>query len=89
VLFAVVFVVTSVALSLSRKPLTDVDATKASEYDGKLKAFGMVYLPRRGKNANLRSYGFVANRALFKRMKNKWNCGFNDWKPIEFNDEMI
>ena len=41
VLFAVVFVVTSVALSLSRKPLTDVDATKASEYDGKLKAYYM------------------------------------------------
>ena len=62
---------------------------KSGHYDGKLKAFGMVYLPRRGKNANLRSYGFVANRALFKRMKNKWDCGFNDWKPIEFNDEMI
>lgn len=41
VLFAAVFVVLSVALSLSRKPLTDVGATKASEYNGKLKAYYM------------------------------------------------
>lgn len=41
VLFAVVFVVLSVAISLSRKPLTDVNSTRASEYEGKLKAFYM------------------------------------------------
>lgn len=58
-------------------------------YDGKLKTFGMVYLPRRGKNANLRSYGYVANRALFKRMKQSYESGESNWKPIEFNDEMI
>lgn len=41
VLFAVVFVALSVAISLSRRPLTDVDSGRASEYDGKLKAFCM------------------------------------------------
>ncbi len=41
VLFAVVFVVLSVALSLSRKPLTDADASKASGFEGKIKAYYM------------------------------------------------
>lgn len=41
VLFAAVFVVLSVALSLSRRPLTDIGATKASEYNGELKAYYM------------------------------------------------
>lgn len=62
---------------------------KKGHFDGKLKAFGLVYLPRRGKNANLRSYGFVANRKLFQKMQ-KHNAGFDcKWMPIVFNDDMI
>lgn len=62
---------------------------KKGHYDGKLKTFGMVYLPRRGKNKNLRSYGFVANRRLFKNMKDKYNSNDCRWMPIEFEEEMI
>lgn len=62
---------------------------KKGHYDGKLKTFGMAYLPRRGKNSNLRSYGYVANRELFKKMKNKYETGETGWEPMEFNDEMI
>ena len=58
-------------------------------YDGKLKTFGMVYLPRRGKNANLRSFGYVANRRLFKRMKEGYESGTRNWEPIVFNDGMV
>ena len=57
-------------------------------YDGTLKAFALVYLPSHGKNSNLRSFGFVANRELFKRMKNTYNNG-GDWSPLVFTDEMI
>jgi hypothetical protein len=62
---------------------------KKGHYDGKLKAFGMVYLPRRGKNANMRSYGFVANRRLFQKMKNIHESGESNWTPIEFNEGMV
>ena len=62
---------------------------KKGHYDGKLKAFGMVYLPRRGKNANMRSYGFVANRRLFQKMKNIHESGESNWTPIEFNERMV
>lgn len=58
-------------------------------YDGKLKTFGIVYLPRHDKNQNLRCLGFVANRRLFQAVKAEYvndNC---TWQPVEFNDEMI
>lgn len=58
-------------------------------FDGKLKTFGLVYLPRHTKHKNLRCYGFVANRQLFRRMKGKFEDGASDWHPIEFNDDMI
>ena len=62
---------------------------KNGMYDGKLKTFGIVYLPRRDKNANLRCLGFVANRRLFKKMKNDF-IGYDcPWYPIEYNNEMI
>ena len=59
------------------------------KYDGKLKAFGMVYLPRRDRNRNLRCLGFVANRRLFRRMKDIYSGGRRPWTPVEFNDDMI
>lgn len=58
-------------------------------YDGSSKAFGITFLPRRRKKDNLRCYGFVANRRLFKKVKEKsedYHCG---WKPLNFSDEMI
>ena len=58
-------------------------------YDGKLKTFGMVYLPKHGKNGNLRSLGFVANRRLFKRMKSKYESEDCTWILLDFNDGMI
>lgn len=62
---------------------------KTGHYDGKLKAFGLVFLPRRGKNANLRSYGFVANRKLFKKMSSRFHGYECPWKTIEYKDEMV
>lgn len=62
---------------------------KLGHYDGKLKTFGLVYLPRHNKNASLRCFGFVANRRLFKRMKSIYDNQEKDWKPIDFNDKMI
>lgn len=59
------------------------------QYDGKLKTFGMVYLPKHGKNNNLRSLGFVANRSLFKRMKSLYESGDCKWSLLDFNDDMI
>ena len=53
-----------------------------------LKTFGIVYLPKHGKG-NLRCYGFVANRKLFQRMKEKYVSGASNWALMEFNDEMI
>lgn len=62
---------------------------KKGHYDGKLKTFGLVYLPRHGKNENLRSYGYVANRKLFKKMKSRYEENDRRWEPVIFNDEMI
>ena len=56
--------------------------------DGSPKVFGMVFLPRHEKK-NMRCYGFVANRQLFKKMKAVYEQDFCPWYPIEFNDEMI
>ena len=62
---------------------------KEKQYDGKLKTFGIVYLPQHGKNDNLRCYGFVANRRLFKKIKGMIDSGRTEWIPVEFNDSMI
>lgn len=61
----------------------------AGHYDGTLKAFGIVYLPEHENNPNLRSFGFVANRQLFKRVKARYKSEDCPWQPIEFNEEMI
>lgn len=58
-------------------------------YDGKLKTFGIVYLPKHGKNDNLRCLGFVANRSLFKRMKSRYENEECSWSLLDFNDDMI
>lgn len=62
---------------------------KTGHRDGKLKTFGVVYLPRHNKRGSLRCYGFVANRRLFKRMKERHEGGFCPWQPLEFSDDMI
>lgn len=56
-------------------------------FDGTLKTFGLMYMPRHGKNNNLRCFGFVANRRLFKKVKEAYEKG--NWNLLEFNDEMI
>ncbi len=62
---------------------------KTGTRDGKLETFGIVFLPSHGRNQNLRCYGFVANRRLFKRMKESYDTGMSVWYPMRFNDEMI
>ena len=59
------------------------------KYDGTLKTFGIVFLPRMHKHQNLRCYGFVANRRLFQKMKGIYLNDDCPWYPIEFNDDMI
>lgn len=60
------------------------------KYNGDIYAFGIVFLPKHeGKLQNLRSFGFVANRKLFKKIKNACQEGRCTWKPMEFKDEMI
>ena len=58
-------------------------------FDGRLKTFGMVFLPRRERTQNLRCYGFVANRRLFKGMKEMYDNGTNPWYTMKYNDKMI
>jgi len=63
---------------------------KTGQFDGKLKAFGLVFLPRHSeKNSNFRCFGFVGNRKLFRRLKEIYNSYDCPWRAIEFNDEMI
>ena len=57
--------------------------------DGSHEAFGLVFLPNRKKNMNLRCYGFVANRKLYKKMKELYSGYDCPWVPLEFSDEMI
>ena len=59
------------------------------QYDGKLKTFGMVFLPKHNEKDSLRCYGFVANRRLFKRMKEMYDGYDCPWTPIEFNEALI
>lgn len=61
---------------------------KTGNYDGKLKTFGLVFLPRTEKKQNLRCYGFVANRKLFKKMKARYVEG-HSWGLLDYKDEMI
>lgn len=58
-------------------------------YDGNLKAFGMVYMPRHNKTKNLRCLGFVANRQLFKKMKERHQQYDCPWAPVDFEEDMI
>lgn len=57
--------------------------------DGKYKTFGIVFLPKHSKNANLRCLGFVANKRLFRRMKNRYTEPECCFVPIDFTEEMI
>ena len=58
-------------------------------YDGSLRAFGITFLPKWRKKNNLRCYGFVANRKLYKRVKEYSESYQCPWTPLEFSDEMI
>ena len=62
---------------------------KSGQYDGSQTSFGIVFLPNRGKNMNLRCYGFVANRKLYGRMKELYDMNYRPWMPVEFNDDLI
>jgi len=62
---------------------------KTGQYDGKLKTFGIVFLPKHSDKNSLRSYGFVANRRLFQRMKDMYDGYDCPWTPIDFNEAMI
>ena len=62
---------------------------KLGHRDGNINAFGIGYLPKRTRSQNLRCYGFVANRKLFRRIKEKYDAGCHVWAPLTFNDEMI
>lgn len=57
--------------------------------DGKYKTFGIVFLPKHSKNANLRCLGFVANKRLFRRMRDKYKTQECNFVPINFTEEMI
>lgn len=62
---------------------------RTRSWDGRLRTFGMAFLPSRRRTQNLRCYGFVANRRLFKRMKERSLEEGCKWRPLEYNDEMI
>jgi len=61
------------------------------QYDGSIYAFGLVFLPGRGRKslANLRSFGFVANRKLFQKMAALYKSEHRPWTAMNFNDDMI
>lgn len=88
---------TIAAAVLTRKPIYIKDKFigygkfdwNKKEYDGNLKTFGLVYLPRHRNNDSLRCFGFVANRRLFKTIKAKYTAEENSWIPIDFTDSMI
>ncbi len=62
---------------------------KKGHYDGEPDAFGLAFLPKRDRTANLRCYGFVANRRLFKKMKELYQSHDCPWVPMEYGKEMI
>lgn len=61
---------------------------ETGRYDGKLKTFGLVFLPKGKKNQSMRCFGFVANRKLFKKMKSLYESR-RPWELMNFKDEMI
>lgn len=62
---------------------------KNGHYDGDANAFGLAFLPSRSRTNNLRCYGFVANRKLFKKMKELYQSRDCAWVPMEYGKEMI
>ena len=62
---------------------------ETGQYDGTLKAFGIVYMAKHTKNNNLRCYGFVANRRLFQKIKETYDSGSSYIVPADFTDELI
>lgn len=58
-------------------------------YDGTFNTFGLVFIPKLHRTNNLRCYGFVANRNLFKELKKIYNDRYCEWKPMRFNDKLI
>lgn len=62
---------------------------KRGHYDGEANAFGLAFLPSRERTNNLRCYGFVANRRLFRRMKELYLGNERDWVPMNYEKEMI
>ena len=62
---------------------------EAGHYDGSMKAFGVAFFPRRDITANMRCYGFVCNRELYKKMAELYNGYDCPWVPLEFSDDMI
>ena len=86
------------AITITRKPqyrgkqfvgYGKKDWEDRGQYDGKLKTFGLTFLPKRDRTQNLRCYGFVGNRELFKRIKKGYLSGECNWIPLGFKDEMI
>lgn len=59
------------------------------QYDGVPTTFGLVYLPNWNKKMTLRCYGFVANRKLYREMKELYDSDYRPWVPVDFNDEII
>ena len=88
---------TVVAAVLTRKPQYRGDKFvgyggwdwKNKQFDGKLKTFGIVFLPRWNRCQNLRCYGFVANRQLFNNVKQRFREYTCRWTAMNFNDDMI
>ena len=62
---------------------------KKGHYDGSYHAFGLVFLPRRSKGQNLRCYGFVGNKRLFRKMKEIYTSDDCPWVPLGFSEEMV
>lgn len=58
-------------------------------YDDSREAFGVALLPRHEINDNLRCYGFVANRQLYQRLKNRSEEFACPWVPIRLTEDMI
>lgn len=58
-------------------------------YDGEPTAFGISFLPDRDQTNNLRCYGFVGNRQLFKKLKAVFLSDDCPWIPMAFDNDMI
>lgn len=58
-------------------------------YDDSREAFGVAFLPKHGINDNLRCYGFVANRRLYQRMRDRSEEFTCPWVPMKLTEDMI